>query len=520
MAKILKSYGFILFLLILVLPALFSLFHPGMFVSDDGGWMIIRLSAFYETFKSGQIPVRFIARLNNEYGYPLTDFVYPGFLYLGVPLHLLGFGFITSAKIIVGLSFFASALGMFLWLRKAFSSVPAFFGSLFYIYAPYHLYDAYSRGSIGELLALGLVPFIFWQIEKKNIFLTSIGIACLMLSHNIIAFIFIPPLFFYLFFTSKGKSSIYKVLVSCIPFIIGLLLSMFFWFPALYDLHYTVFAKTVVSDWRLYFSWPSLIGYSFIFILVVSGSIFFQNRNKKSHFVSFVLFLITIVYLYFSVNWSSFLWEKLPAYYVQFPFRLLSIVILLLSYLFGYILFYLPKKFQIWAGVGLLLLTVIFSYPFLFPKGYRNDPEGYYSTNFSTTTIKNEYMPEWVKVVPDTLPKAKVEILQGKGKIQNITSNGRKTSFQAEISAPSLIQINTLYFPGWKVFVDGKKQTVRYNNPYGVIQFPLSEGTHTITSLFTETIPRLISDVLSLSTAIVIGTWWVYRRFFYGKKVY
>src|SRR5689334_16871102 len=90
---------------ILVVPPLGK---PGFFVSDDGGWMIIRLSAFSQSFREGQFPVRFLGRLNHNYGYPVSNFLYPGFLYAGSVIHAVGFSFTDTVKLIFGSSIVVS----------------------------------------------------------------------------------------------------------------------------------------------------------------------------------------------------------------------------------------------------------------------------------------------------------------------------------------------------------------------------------------------------------------------------
>ena len=105
-----KKILIFLLLLVLIIPAIWPLFQPGFFVTDDGNWMIIRLSAFHETLRSGQFPVRFLERLNHGLGYPVLDFLYPLPFYLGELIHLLGFNFIDSVKILFALSFIARLL--------------------------------------------------------------------------------------------------------------------------------------------------------------------------------------------------------------------------------------------------------------------------------------------------------------------------------------------------------------------------------------------------------------------------
>ena len=104
--------------LAMVIAALFvlsGLVHRGFFISDDGGWMIIRLSALFQSLREGQFPVRFLGRLNYGYGYPVANFLYPGFLYIGSLIHVLGFSFVDSVKIILGASICIGGLFTFLW---------------------------------------------------------------------------------------------------------------------------------------------------------------------------------------------------------------------------------------------------------------------------------------------------------------------------------------------------------------------------------------------------------------------
>ena len=89
-----------IFVILMSLLVLWPLLRHGFYISDDGEWMVIRLSAFYQSLAEGQFPVRFLGRLNNSYGYPVANFLYPGFLYIGSLLHFLGLSFVNSVKII------------------------------------------------------------------------------------------------------------------------------------------------------------------------------------------------------------------------------------------------------------------------------------------------------------------------------------------------------------------------------------------------------------------------------------
>src|SRR5258708_6496125 len=190
-------------LLVCCIPALFGLFHSGFFVTDDGNWMVIRFAAFYKALVRGEFPTRFLPQLNHGYGYPVSDFLYPLFMYLGVPVKALGVSFVNTIKIILALSLVMSGAFTYLWLRKLFSCLASFIGALVYVYFPYHIYDINIRGSVGEVLALCIIPFIFWQVESGNYLLVSIGIALLVLAHNTLALLFLPVILLYVFFVRQ-----------------------------------------------------------------------------------------------------------------------------------------------------------------------------------------------------------------------------------------------------------------------------------------------------------------------------
>src|SRR5690606_8877612 len=78
----------ILSFLVSMIPVLF-LFREGFFLSDDGEWMVIRFSAFYQTLLDGQIPPRFFGRLNHGFGYPIGTFLYPAFFYFATPFKII-----------------------------------------------------------------------------------------------------------------------------------------------------------------------------------------------------------------------------------------------------------------------------------------------------------------------------------------------------------------------------------------------------------------------------------------------
>jgi hypothetical protein len=514
-----KSTIPVFLLLVFSFPTIFALMQNGFFISDDGEWMIIRLSAFYEIFRTGEIPVRFIARLNNGYGYPLGDFMYPGFLYIGSLIHLLGFGFINSIKLIFGLSMLFSGVFTYFWIQKIFSKTAGFFAALVYVYTPYHLFDMYSRGSIGEILALCMIPFIFWQIERKDTMFISLGIGCLILSHNSLAFLFLIPLYLYYVLGTDIKG-IQKCLYASIPFMLGLLVSLFFWLPALYDLQFTIFKAVVISEWQNYFANLQLIGGGTIVILIVSLGVLFYRRKKISYRSQAYFFIILcLIGMFLASEYSSSIWHVFSASIIQFPFRALSFLLPSLAFLLAFSLSAFSLKKQLIFGIIITAFVIGSSYVYIYPKAFTDKDDMYYISNFSTTTVKDEYMPVWVKEALPPTPTKKIVLSKGEGSISSENIYGNDISFAVHMRTLGVVQIHTIYFPGWKAWIGDKAVDIQYENKYGLMQIPLEIGNHTVSLHFTETPIRIFANIVSLITLILVILFFIKVRYNAREKL-
>lgn len=502
---------FIVFLLLILgasLVSVFPLFSSGFIQTDDGNWMVVRFSAFYQALLDGQFPVRWLPRLNNSFGYPVANFLYPGFMYLAVPFKAVGLSYLLSVKVIIILSMVFSAIFSFLWLRKIFVDSAAFIGSLLYLYLPYHIYDLYVRGSVGELLALSCIPFILWQIERKSVFFTAVGLSMLILSHNTLALFSFPVIVAYYYIRAENREQIKKGIVSIV---LGVLMASFFWIPALYDIQYTIFSQVTVSDFSNYFADISLVGILAPIILFTSLIFIYKEQVKPSRL--FVFFLVLgIGTLFFATKASSFAWEILPISVIQFPFRVLSLFLLSIAFLAAWIFERIRTTHKI-IGTAFIILLLFPSFSFIFHSEKSIIDDSIFATNEDTTTVQKEYMPVWVKDAPEKRPDA---VLLVDGEAQSnipIASSHISTTITTEDTV--YITYNQLFFPGWKVFVDGRETKVEYELNNGLIVFPLVSGTHDVMISFSETPVRLFSDILSIVSLFILIVF-----SFYSHRVY
>lgn len=497
-----RHQGIILALSLLImlgsgLFVLSGLFHSGFFISDDGGWMIIRLSAFFQSFREGQFPVRFLGRLNYSYGYPVANFLYPGFLYIGSLIHAAGFSFVDSVKVILGGSVCIGSLFTFLWLRHYFRTVESAVATLCFISAPYVLFDLYTRGSVGEILALAWAAMGLYSIAAKKPWLLAIAVSLLIVSHNSLAIIFLG--FYVLYITVLGRWRNYWLM-----FLLGVGMVTFFWFPALYERKYVVFDAIQVANPSAYFIRAHnamLLGFAGIIAACIA--VFARKSLTKEKTFFLFSFIIT---LFMVLPVSSFLWRSdLLAHIIQFPYRFLSLTVFIGCWLVGYVLNYQRTTFRfllIGAFVSLGIWSSVLS---LQKIEYTDLPEGYYTTNEATTTVHDEYMPRWVSQLPTQHANQKLIFYQGAGTFEFKKLSTQSIDVVVKAGEDSIVQINTVYYPGWGVTLDDAPVLIDYQNNQGLIRVAVPKGNHHLVAGFRETISRFLADTISLACLIWYG---------------
>jgi len=466
---------------------LLPLFRPGFIQTDDGGWMVVRLSAFYQSLREGQFPVRFLGRLNYSYGYPVANFLYPGFLYVGSMIKLLGFSFIDSIKLIIILSVVGSTLLVRQWLRAYFNSRAATIGAISFVAAPYLSFDIYRRGSVGEIFAFTWAALAFFAISRDKRSLFALAIFLIIVGHNSLAVLFIASAIVYLIVVKKlGRYAL--------PFVLGVGMAAFFWLPALYERQFVVFDRIVVSDPRDYLAQKSLwwlVGLSGVVAAIISIFV------RHSHPLRNLFFWLFVGATCMTLPLSGFLWRsEILVLLFQFPFRFLSVSILAGAWLTAYCV---EKNVKLRTGIMVVILagcTLQFITATRFIS-YESFPEGYYTTNEATTTVHDEYMPVWVSDKPTARANQKLEFHSGGGVIteQKVTTQYIKATVEA--AEDSILQINTLFYPGWGVTVDGKLTPVDHTNDLGVMRIAVPQGVHVVTASFRETVFRFIADSVS-----------------------
>lgn len=515
-----KKLFVVLFLFSLV--AVWPFFKNGYFENHDGQWMVIRFTAFHQTLRAGQFPVRFVDRLNSNYGYPVLNFLYPLPFYLAEIPKIFGFNFINSIKAIFAISTIFSALAMFWALRQKFDKYSAFTGSVLYLFIPYRFVDLYVRGSLGECLAFTFIPLCLGSIfkiqDKKRVFypILSISIALLILSHNTMALLFLPILSVMTFILIK-RDRLYLIA----SFLLGLLISSFFAIPAIYDLQYIRLPQIKIGNPQDHLvnitdliipKWgygptpngqnalPVQLGIVPLFIAI--AALYSQIVKKTPNTIVRLLLGIFALIGFLMSKWSSFFWTNFPfSDLIQFPWRLLSITVFISSFLAAYLISLSKNK----KALTVLVVAASIASTILYtkPASFTNRGDGFYSTNEGTTTVQDEYLPIWVKEQKPQRANNKIQLPESAIKNLNI----RPTLYTATIKSDTAtnVEVNSIYFPGWQVKVDNRITPISLVDDFGLINFQLPQGEHKVIIKYTETPVHTAADLISIGSLASAG---------------
>lgn len=472
------------------------LFRPGFFLTDDAEWMVIRLTAFYQSFREGQFPVRYLGRLNYQYGYPVANFLYPGFMYLGTLIHLLGFTFVDSVKLLFIIPTFVTGLALYFWLKDKYSGLSAFAGAVAAVSAPYYLFDIYKRGSVGEILAMSFGVISFIALERGRYYLLPPAVAMLVISHNTMAVFFMMLIFAYIW--------IAKLFRSILPVILGVGSTCFFWLVVILEQKYVVFSKTGIAKPFEYFaSGENIQLVGFISIACFFGVLVRAGKIKPNLTVWFFMATYAIS-VFFATPLSAPFWGFSDiTRFVQFPFRFLALSILAVPVIVAFVAYNLKIRLRLMLTALIVMFAGYTAYTMQLKLIYFDKPEILYTTNEATTTVADEYLPKWVQAKPVTHPQNRASIISGHADIIKQQINTQVYKLYIRAADVSLLQLNNIYYPGWGVIINGQPAEITFDNPLGLIQVTVPKGNNEVYASFRETPGRFIVDMVSLVCIVI-----------------
>jgi len=560
---------------IAVLAAL-PLWGPGMVNTRGGGdspFLLQRTHQMVESLRAGVFPVRWMPDAACGLGYPFFSYYAALPYYLAGLLVLAGLDILTAIKTVQTLGFIAAALAMYGWIHRLTGSYrAAWLAAVAYTFAPFHLVNVYVRGdSLSEFWAFVWYPLVLWGVDGvgetaarvpgyKDAGMRGAVLALvyggLILTHNISAFIFTPFALLYLWVRWLRKDiGRWSLIIGHLALGFGLLLSAWFWLPAVAELgyvqlgpsvgispddyfHYSQHFRTLnLVQWTLLFDYPvapDLTGRSpFAMGLVqavcaVTGMVVWGSRgDHKSCLYSFILpgLLISTVMI---TPLSKPLWDHLPFLaVVQFPWRFLSVQALFTAAATGGAANQQAdrsaKKSSLVLWSLAILIAVLLIASTLLPlhperlhigpgdvTGERLQLYELFTGNIGTT-IRYEWLPNTanprpftsdVLIEPGALPRA----IPLDGAALDAVPVERRPARQTwrVWGEGGGIAFPLLYWPGWEARVDGERAKVWPVEGSGYLALEVPPGEHTVVLRLGRTPVRAVAEGMSLVTVVVL----------------
>ena len=534
-------------LLLLALVAVFllslrawgPLASRGYLGTHDYGFVPMVMFEMDKCFQDGQFPCRWVPDLQKGYGSPIFIYLPPLPYYAGELIHFGGVEFLNTIKVLYIIGFVLSALFMFLLAREFWGMLGGMVAAVFYVYAPYHAVDVYVRGSMNEHWALAFFPAVLWGIYKVieegkpvYVLLLALFVSALLLSHGPTIVILFPLavvwVVAFLLMSRQWERLAHLTIAAgggfgmAAYFTLPALLEQdfvqieavktgFFYyanhFPTMEQLFLTRFwgyGDSRVGDGDLmsfqigWLHW----GLTAVSILIAP----FLWRMSRTAFLAVV---VIVAFFWGSVFMmhprSDFLWQTFTwLQWLQFPWRFLSLTIFTSSFLAGAILLLANKRpyLRLLLSIALIGAVIGFNQEF-FHFGQRiyggdeaffvGDPRGYQIEAPSYTH------PAYAAVQPSQPAAAEVQVLGGDADITQVARGSASLAFAVRSTSGARLRTSVVYFPNWRVKVDGKTIPHDHANELAAISFYVPQGSHDVKLSLEDTALRTFSNYLSLA---------------------
>lgn len=485
-----KNLLALIILLALSLFAMRTFFQPGYFDGHDSQAHLVRLYQYDLALKSGQVLPEWASGLLAGRGYPVFIFAYPLPYLIAELFHLTGLSLAAAIKATFVLSYLVSGIGMYF--------LAGFLGAVLWLFAPYMFVKIFITASLGVVVSYAIIPWFFLSIVKKNYLGVTISLALWILAHPGKLVIFGPLIL--LFFILNLKH--YRQLL--LSFLLAFGLSAWYFLPANLELGFTHFKEFVnqayVNDFvslnrLLYSKWGTgAPGWSDTplsqqvgiaqWLAIGLGLIYW--RKLWPYLLSFGI----SIFLMLSV--SKFVWD-LPTHLqsVSTPWRFLSLAVFSAALVGGLSVKRIKNKFLRFTVYGLLIALALYgNRNHMRINDVRNYDQNFLESYTGVATGWNEYLPIWVKDVN-----------------------------YDRLESPPPGRLNTLYYPGWKVMVDGQSVPI-WPSDNGLIEFATPSAESKIESKFTDTPLRLMAKIISLLTLAFILFDYSFHRFNYIRHIF
>lgn len=511
-----------------------------------------------DMLKHGWVYARWIPNLALGYGYPFFNYREPVPYITGDVLALTGLPIPTVLGLIYTGSLLIGAIGAGALADDLWGGLAGWIASVAYGLGPYVLLDALRRGNMPESVALAILPWVFLSIRrlildgKRGAFIaTSLLLTGLFLSHNISSLLLVPFLGVYtvllsVMYRRRGHWPRAFLAVG-----LAVLMAGWFWLPALMEQNFVqLHLSRSTRNNRFHFNFvtwhemllapppaydPDYLNPPMRISLGIGPSVLgaiglmlalWRGRSSAKRWLAALFGCIAIGYLWMATASSVAVWEAFPLLaFVQFPWRLVGRALLPMSLLAGAVVgddvlsAVRSVRFTSLLTLGMVVALTLLAWPRTFPpKGVCaqephptiEDVYAYERAGWMGIDPESSYFPIWVERHPDSVELAEsftrgelparmdAASLPDGGTIDEAVYWPLRASITLSTPDAFTARWLGLYFPGWRVMVDGQPVPVSPEDDSGFITFPVPAGTHDVQVWFGTTPVRTAAVILTV----------------------
>jgi hypothetical protein len=543
------DWGIFLVVIICIPLVLPLLTRRGVPLATDAEVFELRSVEIAQLVRSGLLFSRWAPDFTYGMGSPLFNYLAP------LPHYLAGYHQVItdtspadSINLWLSVSILAASMGMYLYIRQRWSAPHGVVAAFLYVYGPLiAITMPYQLGNLGALMALGLLPWVVWSLDRlylvpksRSLILAAFLSGAFLLSDSRIAALGILVVIANVA-TLRRLSPCGNFSYVATAFGAGIMLAAVFWFPALTErdqIHWLsagidprladpvplteMFGPLSAIDPRL-FNPPIYRGIGTGTLAAVLAGLIILLIKRAYLRADVVLFLVLGLILAGLATPAFYgLWPSPRDFQPLLPYHALAVATFCLAVVGAQAATWLAVPAWRLVVVPLLLalclgspLTAIASLPSMGTDYYAGELTIFTSTDYELrgyhvgSFISGLLLPEAAPKLPPPQPQLLTTLQTNTFsrinrraygsdvQINTIEHNPLSVRYVFDVPRPTDIELYILGYPGWTGSIDGQRQGLQ-TTPEGLLVVPVPKLTGELQIWMEGTPARYLAWVITV----------------------
>lgn len=513
---------------------------------DDSVLGLIRVKEFQLALANHQFPPYWADNLYGGYGSPIFLFYAPLYMFVASIFYLLTGSIIGASISAITLFTVIGAAGIYLLVREILgekspvNQCAARIAVYFFILNPYLISDKIIRIANSEYTALCLAPLSIYGLFKikreplNGSLVLATGLALGVLAHNLTALTIMGMLLTLslIFYRNNLKPRLWLFILGGI--LLGLLLSAFFWLPAVTYKSLTHTEQLTQGKVDFHNQFKPLIKFFFnsdyfsmgllnLWVMIISAMILWTEKKQVKAVnltLAKVSLIFALIFIFLQTKLSLPLWENIPLLPLfQFPWRMMGPLAINISMMAGLLfpVYYQKRNYKSFKKMELiiLLLCVLNILPLLTADLPRSESlienltsrleNNTIKTLVVTSTEVDEYLPKSAKIKLEHYAIENTPLIRSaspEASFAIIKETGTEIILESRASQPTPIELKRWFFPDWKSTINGLDHSVGMSEN-GLVSVQIPPGHNKIILKLHPPFLRRVLVWISLAAFIV-----------------